>query len=121
MKKYLISETKLDNLITNYIEGLFPIENINWTHPEEFDMDEMESFENPNVIEYYFGDYSDNDNCFRWYSCDYFGSAAQSICPLVMVETYYQKQLDSLFNDRWHEPFKRWFVEKFNQPVKSIE
>lgn len=121
MNKYLISETKLDNLITNYIEGLFPIENINWTHPEEYDSDEMETFEDPNRIEYYFGDYGDDETCFRWYSCDYFGPAAQSVCPLVTIETYYQKQLNSLFNDRWEDPFKRWFTEKFNLPVKSID
>lgn len=121
MNKYLISEAKLDNLITNYIDELFPMDKLHWTHPEEYDSDEMETFEDTSRIEFYFGDYGDDETCFRWYSWDYFGPTAQSVCPLVVVETYYSRQLDSLFNDRWHESFKRWFTEKFNLPVKSID
>lgn len=121
MNKYLISEAKLDNLITNYIDELFPMDKLHWTHPEEFDYDEMESYENPNVVEYYFGDYNEDDNCFRWYSCDYFGPAAQSVCPLVVLEPQYVNTLNGYFNNKWETPFKRWFIEKFNLPVKSID
>jgi hypothetical protein len=38
-----------------------------------------------------------------------------------VVETIYEKQLNSLFNDEWKEPFRLWFIEKFDKPVKYIE
>jgi hypothetical protein len=119
--KYLITESKLENFITNYIEDLFSVDEINWTNPMMYDPEEMESYEDPNLIEYYIGDYIDDGVCFRWYGCEYFGSNAQSNCPLVVVETTYEKQLNSLFNDEWKEPFRLWFIEKFGNPVKYIE
>jgi hypothetical protein len=41
--------------------------------------------------------------------------------PIVEFEdTYSSKQLDSIFGNRWEEPFKRWFEDKFHFPVKTI-
>ena len=119
--KYIISESKLQNFIINYLEGLFPVENINWTYAETFDENDMDYYEDESAIAYYFGDRIDGENVFRWYGCEYFGSNAQSVCPLVVVETIYEKQLNSLFNDEWKEPFRLWFIEKFNNPVKYVD
>jgi hypothetical protein len=119
--KYIISESKLQNFIINYLEKLFPVEDINWTYAEIFDENDMDYYEDESAIAYYFGDRIDGENVFRWYDCGYFGSNAQSVCPLVVVETIYEKQLNSLFNDEWKEPFKLWFIEKFNNPVKYVD
>ena len=120
--KYLITESKLENFITNYIEDLFSVDEINWTNPMMYDPEEMESYEDPNLIEYYIGDYEEGDNIlFRWYGCDYFGSNAQSNCPLVVIEVEYERQLNLLFNNKWKEPFKDWFTSSFNLPVKYVE
>jgi hypothetical protein len=29
--------------------------------------------------------------------------------------------LDGFFNDLWHEPFKKWIMENFDLPVKTVE
>jgi hypothetical protein len=120
--KYIITESKLENFITNYIEDLFSVDEINWANPRMYDPEEMESYEDPNLIEYYIGDYEEGDNIFfRWYGCDYFSSNAQSNCPLVVVEVEYERQLNLLFNNKWKEPFKDWFTSSFNLPVKYVE
>ena len=40
---------------------------------------------------------------------------------MVSVEIEYKKQLDGYFGDMWHEPFKKWFKEHFELPVKMID
>ncbi len=35
--KYVITESKLDTVVTNYLDELFDLENINHTNPEEWD------------------------------------------------------------------------------------
>jgi len=62
--KYIITESKLENFITNYIEDLFSVDEINWANPRMYDPEEMESYEDPNLIEYYIGDYEEGDNIF---------------------------------------------------------
>lgn len=119
--KYTITESKLDNIITKYIEDLFPIDKLNWTNPIMYDPEEGESYEDPNLIEFYLGDYQDDGICFIWYGCEYFGSNAQSVCPLVTLELDYERQLNLLFNDKWKEPFKKWFNENFDEVTKYVD
>ena len=119
--KYLISESRLEELITDYFDETFPIGEISWTNPiEEFE-DGTEG-EDPNRLEFYLGDYGDDNTIFRWYGCEYFreGSHARKICPEVVVEGPYDRMLNSYFSDNWEEPFRKWFIEKFNLPVKTV-
>lgn len=30
-------------------------------------------------------------------------------------------QLDNIFGDKWYQPFKDWFGNNFNLPIKTIE
>lgn len=116
--KYIITESKLEETILTYIDSLFNVEDINFTNPYDDEGNEDES-----RIEFYFGDYDDDDTCFRWYDCDYFNpnSYASEICPTVSLEYKYEISLDGYFGDMWHEPFKRWFTQKFDLPVKTID
>lgn len=119
--KYLISESRLEELIIDYFDEIFPIEEINWTNPiEEFE-DGTEG-EDPNRIEFYLGNYSDDYTTFKWYGCEYFteGSHARKICPQVIVESPYDRMLNSYFSDNWKEPFRKWFMENFDIPVKTV-
>jgi hypothetical protein len=119
--KYIITESKLENFITKYIEDLFPIDEINWVNPRMYDPEEETVYDDPNLIEYYIGDFIDDGVCFRWYGCEYFGSNAQSVCPFVTLELEYERQLNSLFNDRWKEVFKKWFNKNFDVVAKYVE
>lgn len=125
--KYVISESKLEGLITNYLNEIFPVHNINWMHPwgyNENDEEDDGEGEDVNRIQFYIGDYEEGENdCFKWYSCDYFNpnSHAQDICPTVVIESPFDNQLNGYFGDTWHEPFKKWFKSNFELPVKTVE
>lgn len=119
----VIGESKLDNQITYYINELFDVDDINWTYRYDYDDDGFE-YEDENQIVFYIGDYEGEDEgCFYWYGCDYFNPNGKSrdLCPLVTLEVTYKKQLNGYFGDLWHEPFKKWFEEHFELPVKLVD
>jgi len=120
--KYIITESKLDKTITNYLDGLF--DDINWTHPYDYDLDTGEEWDDINRVVFYIGDYEgEDDGCFYWYACDWFepNSPASEKCPMVNIEPEYENQLNGYFGDRWHEPFKRWFTDNFGLPIETID
>jgi len=122
--KYIITESKLEESILYYINELFDVNNINSTNPLEYDEETGEEWEDENRVVFYIGDYNGEDEgCFYWYDCDYFTphSTASRNCPIVTVENEYKNQLDGYFGNMWHGPFKKWFKEHFELPVKTIE
>lgn len=121
--KYIITESKFESVIFDYLDELFDVDNIHYIAPNEYDDDTGEEWEDENRFEFYIGDYSDEETCFRWYSCEYFygDSPRTHDCPLVSIENEYLNTLRGYFGDAWVEPFKKWFTENFDLPVKSIE
>jgi len=122
--KYIITESRLEDTIMNYLDELFDIQNLNWTHPYDYDDETGEEGEDENRIEFYIGDYEgDEEGCFRWYDCDYFneGSPAQDICPTITIENEYVNALNGYFGEMWQEPFKKWIELHFELPVKTVE
>lgn len=122
-KKYGINESKLDEFITNYLYELFDVDNINYTVPYEYNDETGEEGDDDTRMEFYIGDYENDDTCFRWYDCEYFNSNsyAKDICPTVTVEYKYENILNGYFEDKWREPFKKWFIYVFDIPVKTID
>jgi hypothetical protein len=41
--------------------------------------------------------------------------------PVIVMDDNYLLSLNGYFGDGWHEPFKKWLMENFNLPVKTIE
>ena len=122
--KYIIAESKLDKVIINYLDELFQVDNINSINPYEYDDETGEEYDDDSRVEFYIGDYEDGDNdIFKWYDCEYFdeGSEPKKHCPLVVVEHPYDDTLIGYFGDKWEEPFKRWFYDNFDLPVKTVE
>ena len=122
--KYIITESRLEKSIIDYINKLFPVDEINHICPYDYDEETDEEGEDENRVEFYIGDYDEGDNTiFRWYDCDYFfeDSEPRKRCPLIVVEDQYKRELDGFFNDLWHEPFKKWIMENFDLPVKTVE
>jgi hypothetical protein len=121
--RYLITESRLEENILYYLNEIFDVNDINWTHRLDYDDDGYE-YEDENQIVFYVGDYEGEDEgCFYWYSCDYFDTNSKAkdlLCPIVSVEVKYKKQLDGYFGDLWHEPFRNWFEEHFELPVKTV-
>jgi hypothetical protein len=112
----------MEETINNYFYELFPVDNINSTHPYEYNDETGEEGDDENRVEFFIGDYNDEETCFRWYDCEYFdpGSRAKDICPIVSLEVRYRRILNSLFDNLWKEPFKKWFTENFDLPIKTI-
>ena len=122
--RYIITESRLEENILHYINELFDVDDINWTNPIEQDDETGEEWDDNNRVVFYVGDYEGEDEgCFYWYACDYFNpnSPAGKKCPMVSIELEYKKQLDGYFGDLWHGPFKKWFKEHFELPVKTID
>jgi hypothetical protein len=122
--KYIITESKLNSAITEFLNNLFPVDNIHSTILKNMTMkqDGILKTEKTRVL-FYIGDYGDDNNCFYWYDCGYFDSdgPARNICPTVSVEYEFENILTGLFGNRWYEPFKKWFTENFDLPVKTVD
>lgn len=122
--KYIITESKLDETITNYLNELFDVDNLNWTNPIVYDDETGEEWDDVNRVIFYIGDYEgEDDGYFYWYECDFFYpfSPGSEKCPMVNLETKYINQLNGYFGDMWKEPFKRWFTDNFGLPVNTID
>jgi hypothetical protein len=122
--KYIIAESRLENIVIEYLNGMFDVSNVNYTNPIEYNHDTREEYEDETRVEFYLGDYEDGETTiFKWYDCGYFnpGSSAQDICPTVVIEHPYDDRLIAYFGDKWEEPFKKWFTENFDLPVKTVE
>jgi 3'-phosphoadenosine 5'-phosphosulfate sulfotransferase (PAPS reductase)/FAD synthetase len=122
--KYIIAESRLENIVIEYLNGMFDVSDVNSTNPIEYNHDTREEYEDETRVEFYLGDYEDGETTiFKWYDCKYFypDSPAQNICPKVVVEHPYDDTLIAYFGDKWEVPFKKWFTENFNLPVKTVE
>lgn len=122
--KFIITESRLEETIINYLDELFDVDNINYFNPYEYDDETGEEYDDETRVEFYIGDYEDGDNdIFQWYDCKYFyeDSEPRNRCPLVVVDHPYDDTLKAYFNDKWEEPFKKWFTKNFNLPVKTVE
>jgi len=65
--KYLIKESQLDQVIINYLDELFQVDDVNFHYPLEYDEETGEEYEDEHRINYFIGDYEDGDNdIFKW-------------------------------------------------------
>ena len=130
--KFIISENRINDLVVKHLESVYDIENIGWIYGTD-DMGNDVDY----AAEFYEGDYEDGwgeNVLFRWYDKDYwfdeditkttdYEKLKKRIEDSPIVEfqnSHLSNQLDSIFGDRWEEPFKRWFEDNFHFPVKTI-
>jgi len=120
--KIIITENKLFNSITKYLEKTFIEEDeLNWIGGED-----LWGNEDENRIIFYRGDWEGEDYSdivFAYYTKDYFedipsNAYNRATSPILMVEKYHE--LNEMFGQYWKEPMKKWFEEKFDLPVRSI-
>jgi hypothetical protein len=127
--KYIINESKVNEIIYNFIDNYYDFNYINFTHPYEYDDDGFEN-EDENIIDYYYGDYQgidDSDFIFTYYSSEYYSSDIPSEkihkekSPILEIrDDKIIKTLNNLFGKMWRLIFKQWFIDNFNLPVKTI-
>ena len=128
--KVLITENKLFDSIYSYIDGDFNKDDINWIYglnDSENEYDELE--ENENFIIFYKGDWQgeeDSDVVFHYFEVDFYNEDDPSHkpfrdkSPILEVIGEYGKHLDTMFDNHWEEPMKKWFQDNFNLPVKTL-
>ena len=82
--KYLITESKLEKVATDYINELFPEDNLHLKYIIDND-GEIEA------MKVYLGNPDDDSICFRWYSAEYFvrGTSHREKSPMVAFDDKY--------------------------------
>ena len=120
--KFIITESRRDKIITNYLDELFNLAEINWRHPWEID-DDGNEYEDTLRTEFYYGTIFDDDTVFRYYDKGYFreGSRGDEESPILSILGEPGIKLYGYFADTWQEPFKKWFRENFGLNIKTIE
>jgi hypothetical protein len=130
--EYKIEENRINNLVFDFLEDYFKSDEIHYHNPydqyrDEWG-DEVEG-ENPNVIEYYIGDYYEDDLLFRLYFKDYWtgtnstADKRRSESPLLTIaDNDLEDSLNGMFSEQkvWEEGFKVWFTHKFDLKINRI-
>jgi hypothetical protein len=130
--KYLITESKLDDVIYNYIDELFAAENGSTEiHKLESINQDGENIEDVYDIvnDDYYDDNNGGDYLFTWAGKKYyenhahqsFGARLVDEAPIVEINDGGKvKNLDSYFGNLWKPVFIKWFKDKVNLPIKTI-
>jgi hypothetical protein len=130
--KIIITESKLNQAVIDYLNETYDTNNIGWTYGIDDWGNEVDYY-----IEFYSDDYDDGDNTlFRWYGEDYWDSEYRSGWGDEDDETIKEKKLNSpilmfedndvynilngYFSDKWKKPFIDWFWDKFHITVKTV-
>ena len=119
---YIISENRVDDIILKYIESTYNVDDIHYTEYEDDDGNPDDS-----AYVFYYGDFSDGDPVFRWYSKNYFQGNDElsrirfSMAPLLYFEDSREiDKLHSLFGNKWEPVFINWFYRNFSLRVKNV-
>ena len=129
--KVLITENKLFDAIYNYIDETFNSNDMGWVYgmDDDEDGDLVDYKENKNFLIFFKGDWQgeyDSDVVFHYFDVDFYREDDPSHkpfreqSPILEVMGEYAKHLDTMFNNHWEKPIKKWFQDNFNLPVKTV-
>ena len=129
--KVIITENKLFNSIYNYIDETFNPNDMDWVYGLGVDDDGYVDIdkENENFLIFFKGEWEGeeySDSVFHYFDVDFYDKNDPSHkpfrdkTPILEVLGEYGRNLDSMFDNHWHEPMKKWFQDKFNLPVKTL-
>ena len=133
--KYLITESKLEQGIYDYLDELFSAENGNTEIHKLKSIDE-DGNEIDGAYDFVNDDYYDGDNqdyLFSWTDNEYYESLTPNYITQAELETLIKKtpnvemhdknkvmSLNSIFGEMWKPIFNKWFQDKVNLPVKTL-
>jgi hypothetical protein len=129
--KVVITENRLFNSIYKYIDETFNSNEMDWVYGLGVDDDGYVDIdmENENFLIFFKGEWEgeeDSDSVFHYFDVDYYDKNDPSHkpfrdkSPTLEVLGEYGRHLDSMFDNHWHEPMKKWFQDNFNLPVKTL-
>jgi hypothetical protein len=131
--KVIITESKLEKVIYDFMDELFAAENGNTEIHKLESLSASEKLNEPieGAYEFVNDDYYEHDQeyLFSWTGKEYyenhqrqsFGARLINEAPIVEILDYERiKKLDSYFGDIWKPVFKKWFENKVNLPIKTL-
>jgi hypothetical protein len=129
--KYIITENKVFDVIYRYFDKTFNPSEMDWVYGAGEDEDGYVDIdrENENFLMFYKGDWQgeeDSDVVFHYFDVDFYNEDDPSHkpfrdqSPILEVIGEYGKHLDTMFDNHWEEPMKKWFQDNFNLPVKTV-
>ena len=127
--KIIITESKLHQTVIDYLNETYDVNNINWVYGLDDWGNDVDY-----AMKFYEGDYDDDVILFMWYDKEYWESDDMSYEDRETLDKWIEDSpilsfnddttlntLNGYFGDRWHQPFKDWFMEHFKLPIKTIE
>jgi hypothetical protein len=123
--KYIITESKLNSAIYEYIDNLFH-------NGYEIKMEVAED-EDGDPIEYAYDFVQDNGSygfLFTWTGKEYYDRPYNSslfnkwseLAPIVEIAAYEKVDtLNNMFGDLWRPIFIKWFEDLFSLPIKTLK
>ena len=129
--EYIITESKLFNAIYQYLDSYLNPSEMDWVYGYGEDEDGYSDMdiEDENFLIFYKGEYEGEENSdivFNYFDVDFYNENDPSHkpfrnqAPILEVMGEYGEHLDTVFDDHWVEPMKKWFQDNFNLPVKSL-
>ena len=126
--EYIITESKLFNAIYQYLDSYLTPNEMDWIYGSNEDEDNEEHPDDENFLIFFKGEWSGEDYTdivFNYFDVDYYedGPSTKSFrnhAPILEVMGEYGEHLDTVFDDHWVEPMKKWFQDNFKLPVKSV-
>ena len=131
--KVIITESKLEKVIYDFLDELFAAENGNTEIHKLESISASDELNEPveGAYEFVNDDYYEHDQeyLFSWTGKEYyenhqrqsFGARLVNEAPIVEILDYERiKNLDSYFGDIWKPVFKKWFENKVNLPIKTL-
>ena len=128
--KYLITESKLNRAIHDYLDEMIPEDEMEIHSPLDYDDDGNEVYDKCRIL-FTIGDMNDGEAAFRYYDKCYWSEKAPNYLRLLeLLETYNPPYLDieqpfgnllrGMFGNHLDEPFKEWFTNRYKLPLNKI-
>ena len=120
--KIIISENRIESAIYKYIDDYYDADRILEESMRNMDMSKKDC-----GIEYIKAedDYYYDHTVFKLYFKDYWiypDDPKIELSPLLLFDNEEEyDNLNLMFGNRWKPVFKRWFKDKFNEDIKTIE
>lgn len=125
--KYIITESKLNSAIYDYIDNLFKEgKQIYMVKHTRTDDDTLDDEEVEGAYDFF---HKGEDELFIWTGEEYYnrpynksmGTKWKALAPVVEIVNYQKLDtLNNMFGDLWRPIFIKWFENTFSLPVKTL-
>jgi hypothetical protein len=125
--KYIITESKLNSAIYDYIDSLFKDgKKIHMVKHTREDDDTLDDEEVDGAYDFF---HKGDDDLFTWTGREYYNTPNNDLqyskwlelAPVVEIVDYGKLDaLNNMFGDLWRPVFITWFENTFSLPIKTL-